>query len=111
MMCKDAPHLSKLLKESQELEGKVFLHLWSKAMDGQVMVSQDIYRVENNKVYRLTGDNSDIWDETKDTLWSVKSECKLIGDYDPSETYVNKLQWFDASALSDKIFNIIEPQQ
>lgn len=100
---KDAP-----LRQSQELEGKAFLRLRSSTVEDEVIVTQDIYRVENNKVYRLIGDNSGKWEESKDSLWELKSKCKEIGDYDPSKTYVYKSQWFDASFLADSIFNLIK---
>lgn len=84
-MIKDA-EIEKAL--SKELEGKVFEHVWVTNSGDTFFCAKDYYTVKDGKVFYIGKDGQ--LTPSKDTLLSIKSECRSVGSYKPDKQYKGK---------------------
>ena len=66
-----------------DLEGKLFLSIFTVQLKDDVMICRDLYTVKNNRVYEVRQNDLCL---TEDTLDSVLS-LACIGDYDENMCY------------------------
>lgn len=70
---------------SKELEGKVFEHVYVTNSGDTFFCGKDFYTVKGGQVYLIGKDG--VLQPSGDTLLSIKSECRYIGNYSPDKLY------------------------
>lgn len=93
-MIKDAEIVKAL---SKELEGKALEHVWVSNMGDTFFCAKDYYTVKDGRVYFIAKDG--VLQPSEDTLLSVKSECRIIGNYNPNRQYKGKRTTMNQAAI------------
>jgi hypothetical protein len=73
---------------ANELEGKVFEHVWVTNSGDTFFCAKDYYTVKGGQVFFIAKDGA--LQPSDDTLLSIKSECRSVGNYTPERKYKGK---------------------
>ena len=89
--------LSDNLIKRKELEGKLFAYIDIKHLAIGYLAIKRLYTVKNDKAYEVV--EGDVLKLLEDDLWSIKRDCTMIGEYDPSKKNKLKTKKFSYSEL------------
>jgi hypothetical protein len=73
---------------SKELEGKVFEHVWVTNSENTFFCAKDYYTVKGGQVYFIAKDGA--LQGSGDSLLTLKTSSKVIGNYNPNKEYKGK---------------------
>lgn len=73
---------------SIEFEGKVFEHVWITNSGDTFFCAKDYYTVKGGKVYFIAKEGE--LQPSGDTLLTLKSDSRIIGNYKPDKKYAGK---------------------
>lgn len=85
---------------AKEMEGRVYEHIWVTNSSEIFFVSKDFYMVKNGEVYMI---NDGILQKSGDNLFTLKSESKYFGKYNPSRVYKGKRESMSQTEIKKRL--------